>query len=78
MEDMIKVDFVIDDGQFVFSDALYLEPDHTFTDAEIEAMKQKRFNDWREYILNPPPYDPSTEITDIYGNDDTVVAGNGD
>ena len=33
-----------------YSDALYLPANHTFTEEEIEAMKQKRYDDWYEYI----------------------------
>ena len=29
-----------------FSDALYLPEDHTFTDEQIEAMKQERLTNW--------------------------------
>lgn len=35
-----------------FSDALYLPEDHTFSDADIEAMKQERLNNWLS-IVNP-------------------------
>jgi hypothetical protein len=36
-----------------FSDALYLPEDHTFTEEQIEAMKQERLNNWLA-IVNPP------------------------
>ena len=48
---MIKIDFTING----FSDALHLKDDHGLTDAEIEAMKQTRYDKWRDYIDNPPP-----------------------
>jgi hypothetical protein len=48
---MIKIDFVING----FSDALHLADDHGLTDAEIEAMKQARYDKWYDYITNPPP-----------------------
>ena len=48
---MIKVDFIING----FSDCLHLADDHGLTDAEIEAMKQERYDKWRDYIDNPPP-----------------------
>tara|TARA_R110000868_G_scaffold967_1_gene7298 strand:+ start:151 stop:342 length:192 start_codon:yes stop_codon:yes gene_type:complete len=41
---MIKIDFTIEQNGETFCDALYLEDDHTFTDEEIEAMKQNRFD----------------------------------
>ena len=45
---MIKIDFEKADSEnrFVYKDALFLPEDHTFTDAEIEAMKQERFDKW--------------------------------
>jgi len=37
-----------------FRDALHLADDHSFTDAEIEAMKQARYDKWDAFIKNPP------------------------
>lgn len=48
---MIKIYFIVNG----FSDALHLADDHGLTDAEIEAMKQARYDKWRDYIDNPPP-----------------------
>jgi hypothetical protein len=48
---MIKIDFTING----FSDALNLADNHGLTDAEIEAMKQARYDKWRDFIDNPPP-----------------------
>lgn len=42
-----------EDGIYSFSDALHLDDNHTFTEAEIEAMKQQRFDNWLAYILAP-------------------------
>jgi len=50
---MIKIDFTING----FSDALNLPDNHGMTDAEIEAMKQARYDAWRDFIDNPPPVD---------------------
>ena len=48
---MIKIDFeILDDNGLPFKDALHLPDDHTFTDDEIEAMKQERFNNWVAFI----------------------------
>ncbi len=47
---MIKIDFTING----FSDALHLADDHGLTDAEIEAMKQSRYDKWRDFVDNPP------------------------
>ena len=44
-----------EDGKYSFSDALHLDDDHTFTEEEIEAMKQLRFDSWLAYVLGPGP-----------------------
>lgn len=53
----MKIDFTktSEDGKYSFSDALHLNDNHTFTEAEIEAMKQERFDNWLAYILAPAP-----------------------
>ena len=38
-----------------FSDALHLADDHGLADAQIEVMKQARYDKWRDFIDNPPP-----------------------
>ncbi len=52
---MIKIDFEFDSTYGVFRDALHLPEDHTFTEAEIEAMKQQRFDNWWAAVNTPPP-----------------------
>lgn len=53
---MIKIDFekTSPDGLLVYRDAIYLPEDHTYTDADIEAMKQVRFDRWYDLVTNPP------------------------
>jgi len=51
---MIKIDFEFESPYGVFRDALHLADDHTFTDDEIAAMKQQRYDNWWA-IVNPPP-----------------------
>ena len=55
----MKIDFRIDTEHGIYSDALTLPDDHTFTDEEIEAMKQKRVDNWIAVINTPysPPID---------------------
>ena len=48
---MIKIDFEING----FSDALHLADEHGLSDIEIEAMKQARYDKWKDFIDNPPP-----------------------
>jgi hypothetical protein len=37
----------------LFRDALHLAEDHNLTDAEIEAMKQERVDNWIAIVSNP-------------------------
>jgi hypothetical protein len=50
----MKIDFSFSSQYGTFSDALHLPDDHSFTDAEIEAMKQQRFDNWIAVITAPP------------------------
>jgi hypothetical protein len=50
---MIKIDFSFETKFGRFADALHLPEDHTFTDEQIEAMKQQRLENWL-VIVNPP------------------------
>jgi hypothetical protein len=47
---MIKINFEING----FSDALHLADEHSLSDIEIEAMKQARYDKWKDFIDNPP------------------------
>jgi len=38
----------------MFRDALYLPDNHTYTDAEIDAMKQERISNWVSLITSAP------------------------
>ena len=51
VKQMIKIDFTING----FSDALHLSDNHGLSIAEVEAMKQARYDKWRDFIDNPPP-----------------------
>lgn len=42
----MKIDFSFETQYGRFADALHLEDNHTFTDIEIEAMKQQRLDNW--------------------------------
>ena len=46
MDDQIKIEFTMYHEDIPYGDALWLPADHTFTEAEIEAMKLERFNAW--------------------------------
>lgn len=50
---MIKIDFEFSTEYGTFRDALFLPDDHTFSDVDIEAMKQQRLNSWVAVITAP-------------------------
>jgi hypothetical protein len=45
--------FEITKHGYTFCDALTLPDDHTFTEEEIEVMKQTRFDNWYAIITAP-------------------------
>ena len=52
---MIQIIFEkLHDTYGTFRDALYLPEDHSLTEAEIESMKQQRFDSWIDAINQPP------------------------
>jgi hypothetical protein len=50
----MKIDFEFETAQGKFADALHLPDDHTFTDDEIQAMKQQRVDNWIAIVTAPP------------------------
>jgi hypothetical protein len=50
----MKIDFTFDTKYGVFNDAISLPDDHTFTEGEIEAIKQERVDNWIAVITAPP------------------------
>ena len=53
---MISIQFEING----YRDALYLPIDNTFTEAEIEAMKQARYDNWYSCINGLPTVDSNS------------------
>jgi len=49
----MKINFTFDTEHGMFSDAIVLEDNHSFTEQEIEAMKQERVNNWINIVTNP-------------------------
>jgi hypothetical protein len=43
---MISIEFEITKDGMTFKDAIVLPADHGLSSVDIEAMKQKRFDDW--------------------------------
>ena len=58
----MKIDFEFDTPHGVFRDALHLPDDHTFTDAEIQAMKQQRVDNWIAVVAAPPAEEVAEEV----------------
>jgi hypothetical protein len=50
----MQIRFTFETEFGAFSDALYLDDDHAFTEAEVEAMKQERLANWLA-VVNPSP-----------------------
>lgn len=58
---MIKIDFEFDSAYGVFRDALHLPEDHGMSDAEIDAMKQQRFDNWLAIVNAPSVEEPPAQ-----------------
>jgi predicted ArsR family transcriptional regulator len=58
---MIKIDFEFETPYGKFADALHLPVDHTFSDDDIQAMKQQRVDNWIAVVTAPPPDAPPEE-----------------
>lgn len=62
---MIKIDFSFDTPYGKFADALHLPDDHSFTEVDIEAMKQQRRDNWIAVVTAPPTEDTIDEVPPI-------------
>jgi hypothetical protein len=56
---MIKIDFEFTTPHGKFRDALNLPDNHGLSDAEIEAMKEQRRDNWIA-VVEAPPVEPET------------------
>lgn len=50
----MKIDFEFQTEYGLFRDALHLPDDHAFTDAELDALKQGRVDNWIAIVSAPP------------------------
>ena len=50
----MKIDFSFDTQYGKFCDGLHLSDNHTFTESEIEAMKQQRLDSWIAVVSYVP------------------------
>jgi len=51
---MVSIEFEFDTQYGTFRDALVLPDDHGLSDAELDAMKQQRLDNWIVVITAPP------------------------
>lgn len=63
----MKIDFEFDTPHGKFRDALHLPDNHSFSDAEIEAMKEQRRDNWIAVVTAPPVEEPEPEFVEIDG-----------
>lgn len=49
----MKIDFEFQTEYGLFRDALYLPDDHSFTEDEIQVMKQQRVDGWIAIVSSP-------------------------
>ena len=73
---MIKIDFEFDAEPYgVFRDALHLSEDHGLSEAEIEILKQQRFDNWMSIVNAPASEEPVIEETVIAPAPTINIAG---
>ena len=58
----MKIDFSFETQYGKFADAIVLPDDHTFSEAEIEAMKQQRLDNWIAVVSYVPTEEEIAEI----------------
>ena len=63
----MKIDFEFDTPHGVFRDALHLPDNHGLSDAEIEAMKVQRRDNWIAVVTAPPVEEQEPEFIEIDG-----------
>jgi hypothetical protein len=64
-EIMVRIEFEKMYGDIVFRDAITLPDDHAMTDADIETIKQERFDNWVAIITAPPPNPEPGPVVDV-------------
>ena len=61
----MKIDFEFDTPHGVFRDALHLPDDHGFSEAEIQAMKEQRRDNWIAIVTAPAPEVPVEPVSEV-------------
>lgn len=64
---MIKIDFEFDTPHGVYRDALHLPTNHGMSDAQIEALKRQRVDNWIAAVTAPPPEPEVVEGGEVEG-----------
>jgi hypothetical protein len=62
---MVTINFSFDTAYGTFADALVFPNDQTFTNVEIEAMKQQRLSNWIAVVTSPSSEVIDVEVTDV-------------
>lgn len=73
----MKIDFEYQTNHGLFRDALHLPDDHSFTEAEIEVMKEQRRDAWIAVVTAPPVEEPEQDYVEIDGVRYAKVSNNG-
>jgi hypothetical protein len=60
----VKIDFEITQNGYTLRDALVLPDDYVLTNAEIEIIKQQRFDNWYN-VITMPVVNFETPVEDI-------------
>ena len=71
----MKIDFEFDTPNGVFRDAIHLPDDHTFTETEIEEMKQQRLDNWLAIVNAPPSPVDETAVPVVSSTGTIEIAG---
>lgn len=66
---MRQIKFTIEDQGYSFTDALFLTEEEftSISSAELDALKQARFNNWLSHIQNPTQPDPISPSDQLQG-----------
>jgi hypothetical protein len=56
--DQIQIIFEFPTPHGTYRDALWLPVDHGLSDAQLDALKQERLDNWLSIITAPPPEEP--------------------
>ena len=63
----MKIIFEAQTEHGLFRDALHSPDDHGMSDAQIEAMKQQRVDNWIAAVTAPPVEEPADDFIEVDG-----------